>query len=141
MRFRDIASALGYLVAFPLIFLASLRGGLRWARLDAREARDRRIDFDVADARGVRGWTRDFVSMASGLESYELLELELGDGRRVVRSDYDGRIRRELAARGISKIEYTHLGKDVSMIACLAWLFFIALPIAIAVVSWRACRS
>jgi hypothetical protein len=141
VRFRDIASALGYLIVFPAIFLRSLPGGLRWARLDAREARDRRIDFDVADVRAVRGWTRDFVSMASGLETYELLELELGDGRRVVRADYDGRIRRGLAARGMSKIEYTHLGKDVSMIACLAWVFFIALPLAIAVVSWRACRS
>ncbi|HEY3803375.1 MAG TPA: hypothetical protein VGL61_12240 [Kofleriaceae bacterium] len=140
MRFRDIALAVAYVLAFPLIWLRSLPGALRWTRLEVRAERDRCSALAVAEMRSAHRWTRDFVSMASGAETYELLEVELTGGRRIVRADYDGRIRDALAARGISKIMCTHLGKDVSVLAWLAWVTCVA-PAAIVVLSWRACRS
>lgn len=141
MRFRDIVLAVAYVLAFPLIWLRSLPGALCWTRLEARAERDRCSVLALAEIRGARRWTRDFVSMASGVETYELLEVELAGCRRIVRADYDGRIRDALAARGISKIMCTHLGKDVSVLAWIAWLVWVALPVAVVVLSWRACRS
>jgi hypothetical protein len=141
MRFRDAALAIAHVVALPLIWLWSLPGALCWARLEARAERDRRAGFEPSEVRGARRWERDFDGMASGLETYALLELELADGRRVVRHDESGRIARELASRGMSKIACTHLGKDVSLLAMLVWVVYVALPIAVVAVSWRACRS
>lgn len=129
MRFRHVVLAVGYVIALPLFWLWDVPRGLRWNRLAARGWRERRT-FDVAEIRGAHAWTRDMHSMASGLETITLLELELADGRRVVCEDFDGRVTRELAARGIHDVPVTHLGQGVMTLAWLAWLFFV-LPILV----------
>ena len=125
-----IPLALVYFALFPAIALFGLPNELRWTRLERRTVpRDARDALDLATVVRVRWWSREFPSIASGIDELDLFELELADGRHVV-VDPDARIYRELRDR--IPPAPTRLGRAASGLVIYAWLW-IVLPIALAI--------